>query len=169
MPLSPALPACPPHLGAASASLVLAGLLALTALSSACTTTASPVIEQRARDATSALLAEHAELWSAGELDAFVAGYAEDCVFISPSGVTRGRAEVAARYRARYPDKAAMGTLTLEPIDQRVAVDAIGRGIVSVSARWGLAYPDKEPLAGLTLVVFEGGPEGWLIVQDASM
>ena len=146
----------------------LATAAALAALA-ACTTTASAPTEKRARDATVALLAEHAQLWSAGELDAFVQGYAEDCVFVSPSGLTRGRAEVAARYKKRYPDKAAMGTLDLEPLDTRVAVDSVGRGSVSIAARWRLTYPDKDPLEGLTLVVFAGGPQGWLIVQDASM
>ena len=31
--------------------------------------------------------------------------------------ITKGRAEVLARYKKRYPDAAARGTLTLEPLD----------------------------------------------------
>ena len=135
-------------------------------------TAAGPQVEADAEAQVRALLQHHATLWSAGDIDRFVAGYAEDCVFISPSGLTRGRAEVHARYIKRYPDRSAMGTLTLEPQDVRVTVDGAGRGTVAVAAVWKLAFPalpDKAPISGLTLVVFHSTPSGWLIVQDASM
>lgn len=115
------------------------------------------------------LMQEHATLWGAGDIVGFTNGYADDCIFLSPSGVTRGRAEVLARYQKRYPGKAAMGTLAFELLDVRTAVDARGHGSVAVSGRWKLTYPDKPELSGLTLVVFHGRPGAWLIVQDASM
>lgn len=127
---------------------------------------------EKARGEVLGLLRHHAQLWSAGDIAHFVEGYAEDCVFISPTGLTRGRSEVLDRYVKRYPDKSAMGTLTLEPLDVRVAVDANGRGSVAVVAAWRLSFddqPDKEPLSGRTLLVFERTRDGWLIVQDASM
>jgi hypothetical protein len=40
---------------------------------------------------------------------------------------------------------------------------------LTITARWSLAYPDREPATGLTLLVLRPGPEGWRIVQDASM
>ena len=111
-----------------------------------------------------ALLERQAAAWSRGELEAFCSIYADDAVFISPSGVTRGRAEVLARYQKKYPTAAAMGKLTLSPVDVRETVDA-----VSVAARWTLEYPDKPAATGHTVVVFRRMSGKWKIVHDASM
>ena len=109
------------------------------------------------------VLQEHTAAWNAGDLDTFCASYAEDAVFLSPSGVTRGRDAVLQRYKKRYPDKAAMGTLTLETLDVR----RDGK-VATIAARWHL---DREPedASGLTLVVLEQREGTWLVVQDASM
>lgn len=125
------------------------------------------------------LIETQTEAWNRGDLDAFTAAYAEDAAFLSPTGLTRGRGEVLARYRKRYPDGKAMGRLRLEPIEMRPAVGTeftlVGGAKpsrvhgVSVAARWELTYPDKEPASGLTLIVFRRGRDGWEIVQDASM
>ncbi|MFZ5440791.1 MAG: YybH family protein [Myxococcota bacterium] len=111
-----------------------------------------------------ALLDRQAAAWSRGDLDGFCAVYADDAVFVSPSGVTKGRAEVLARYQKRYPTRAAMGRLTLSPIDVRESADE-----VSVAAKWTLEYPDKPAATGHTVVVFKRTPAGWKIVHDASM
>ncbi|MCB1036772.1 MAG: SgcJ/EcaC family oxidoreductase [Acidobacteria bacterium] len=115
------------------------------------------------------LLAEQAAAWSRGDVEAFCSAYAEDVVFVSPSGLTRGRQQVVDRYKRRYPDRAAMGTLTLEVEEVRLAGGEEPRA-ASVVARWRLSYPDREPLAGLTLLVLHRDGDGtWKIVQDASM
>ncbi len=129
-----------------------------------------------------ALIATQTDAWNRGDLDAFTAVYAEDATFLSPSGQTRGRDEVLARYRKRYPDRKAMGALKLEPIELRPAsgieLTELGGARpsrvhgVSVAARWEISYPEepgKEPAAGLTLIVFQRTRDGWEIVQDASM
>lgn len=129
-----------------------------------------------------ALLAEHAAAWSRGDLEAFCSVYAEDVLFLSPSEVTRGRQAVLARYRERYPDRAAMGTLTLETIEARLAgvpaggVPAAGEpqggglpAAITVAGRWKLSFPGREPAEGLTLVVLHRRDGRWQIVQDASM
>lgn len=110
------------------------------------------------------LIARQAAAWSRGDVDAFCAAYAEDAVFVSPSGVTRGRAEVLARYRQKYPDARAMGRLELDVLDVRQTADA-----VSVGATWALTYPDKPREEGHTVIVFVRTPVGWRIVHDASM
>ena len=112
-----------------------------------------------------ALLAAQAADWSRGDVEAFAAIYADDATFVAPSGMTQGRAALVERYRQRYPDRAAMGTLTLEVLELRPG----GERAASIVARWTLAYPDKQPVSGLTLLVFHRLPEGWRIVQDASM
>lgn len=111
-----------------------------------------------------ALLERQSAAWSKGELDAFCSVYADDAVFVSPSGVTKGRAEVLARYKKKYPTSAAMGKLTLSAIDVRETADA-----VSVAAKWTLEYPDKPAATGHTVVVFKRIAGQWKIVHDASM
>jgi len=129
------------------------------------------------------LLAEQAAAWSRGDLEEFVSVYAEDALFVSPSGLTYGRDEVLARYRRRYPDRAAMGRLTLDVIELRLsgggetparvadAADGEVHG-ARVVARWTLSYPEgaeREEATGLTLIVFDRRDGHWRIVEDASM
>jgi len=111
-----------------------------------------------------AVLDAQIEAWNRGDLDAFCALYAEDAVFASPTGLNRGRQAVLERYRKRYPDRAAMGTLAFDKQDVRATADT-----VSIVARWRLSYPDKPEASGLTLVVLRRTPDGWRLVQDASM
>ena len=111
------------------------------------------------------LLAAQAADWSRGDVAAFASIYADDATFVAPSGMTQGRAALVERYRQRYPDRAAMGTLALEILEVRPG----GESVASVVARWTLAYPDKPAVSGLTLLVFHRLPAGWRIVQDASM
>lgn len=111
-----------------------------------------------------ALLDRQASAWSRGDLDAFCSIYADDAVFLSPSGVTRGRSDVLARYKKKYPTPAAMGRLSLVALDVRETADA-----VSVAAKWTLEYPDKPPASGHTVVVFRRAKGQWRIVHDASM
>lgn len=109
------------------------------------------------------LLEVQAAAWSRGDLQTFASIYAEDALFLSPSGTTRGRAELVERYRLRYPDAAAMGRLTLEVIEVRAGADVAG-----VAARWTLSYEDRPAATGLTLLVFRRAADTWQIVQDAS-
>lgn len=111
-----------------------------------------------------ATLSRQAAAWSRGDLDAFCASYAADAVFVSPSGVTRGRDQVLARYKQKYPDAKVMGKLALEPLDTRVSGEA-----ATVAARWTLTYPDKPPATGHTVIVFIRQNGRWRIVHDASM
>src|SRR5262249_15865042 len=101
---------------------------------------------KKAEDAVKAILATQSAAWNRGDLEGFTTVYAEDASFISPNGVTHGRQQVLERYRLRYPDKKAMGTLTLDVVETR-AFSAKGKPCditgVSVAARWRLAYPDQ--------------------------
>lgn len=137
---------------------------------------------ERANAAIATLLQESAAAWNRGDLDAFCADYAEDALFVAESGTTRGRAEVLARYKKKYPDRAAMGTLSFEIIEIRltsgmeasVLGSARPAGIqgASVAARWKLAYADRaaENVSGTTLLVLRPRAGGkWEIVQDASL
>lgn len=138
---------------------------------------------KREQDEVRALLERQAEAWSRGDLEAFTSVYADDAVFLSTSGLTQGgRQAVLDRYRKRYPDARAMGTLSLEVIEMRPAtgmeVTMLGGARpsavhgMSVAARWKLSYPEgagREDAEGLTLIVLRKERDGWKIVQDASM
>jgi peptidoglycan/xylan/chitin deacetylase (PgdA/CDA1 family)/ketosteroid isomerase-like protein len=136
-------------------------------------------VRQSTRDAIHEVLRKQADAWSRGDLDAFCEVYAENAAFASPTGLTRGRAQVLERYQKRYPDRGAMGTLSFEVQEMRLAKgiefssfgDALPSRVhgVSVLARWTLKYPDKAPATGLTLLVLHRRGDGWEIVEDASM
>ena len=133
-------------------------------------TAAAPTSEPAVEEAWAVLRAQTAA-WNRGDVEAFCSVYAEDATFVSPSGVTRGRQQVVERYRRRYPDAAAMGTLVLEPVDARAmpapTPDLHPAG-VSLAARWRLSYPDKPEASGYTLLVLHRVHDRWLIMQDAS-
>ncbi len=117
-----------------------------------------------AAGAADELLRRQAEAWNAGDLEGFCAAYAEDALFVTPQGVTRGRREVLERYRGRYRDRASMGRLSFETLDVRE-----GSGSISVAARWSLEYADRPTASGYTLLVMHSLGGRLLIVQDASM
>lgn len=133
----------------------------------------------QARTQVIELLNTQAAAWNRGDFEAFCSIYADDTLFISPSGLTRGRAAVEARYRAKYPDAARRGTLTFEIIETRPVTgveftppgDARPSRVhgISVVARWTLSYPGKPAAAGLTLLNLVPNGSSWSIVQDASM
>jgi hypothetical protein len=138
-----------------------------------------------AQEGVEKLLREQAASWNRGDLDAFTSVYAEDATFLAPSGVTHGRQAVLDRYRKRYPDRAAMGALSFEVLEVRLAAGTEGSILgdarpshvhgVSVAARWTLDFPGKASASGLTLLVLRprhagsAGAGTWEIVQDASM
>jgi uncharacterized protein (TIGR02246 family) len=137
---------------------------------------------ERRRDAEGEvreLLETQIAAWNRGDLEAFCSVYDDDALFLSPSGVNRGREAILGRYRARYPDRAAMGTLELRIIHvdlaqgpERTSVADPAPGEVhgaAVAARWFLSYPDRETASGETSITLRRRGGRWLIVQDASM
>lgn len=133
----------------------------------------------KAQAALRQLLDDSAANWNKGDLDAFCADYAEDALFISPSGTTRGRQSVLERYKKKYVDKAGMGTLSFETIEIRLtsgmeasvlgsARPALVQG-ASIAARWTLTYPDHSATGMTLLVLRPRGGGRWEIVQDSSM
>jgi len=139
------------------------------------------LVERQTEDArreVEELLQIQAAAWSRGDLDTFCSVYADDALFVSPSGLTRGREEILGRYRAKYKNREGMGQLTLEVIEfeavQGTEISMLGDARpsrihgASVAARWRLSYPDREGAEGLTLLVLRSGGGRWEITQDAS-
>lgn len=154
-----------------------AALLAVVLLSSAPSLAAdAPVARVPAPAAAAgearALLEAQAAAWNRGDLDAFCSVYADDALFVTAGGVTKGREEVLARYRSRYPDAAARGTLSFEVLAVDLLAPGSARGgpeAIAVVARWRIARPEKPAAAGLTLLNLLRTPAGWRIFHDASM
>ena len=83
--------------------------------------------------------------WNAGDHETYMACYvpSEDLRFASGGTVTRGWETTLARYRKRYPDATAMGTLVFSDLDVTVlADDAVHRWQAHAGAfSLGLEHP----------------------------
>jgi uncharacterized protein (TIGR02246 family) len=113
--------------------------------------------------AVRALLDEQVAAWNRGDVEAFMAGYwkSDELRFASGGDVTYGWDATLARYHTRYPDRAAMGTLSFEEIDVR----AIGPTHALAFGRYVLERESDRP-TGLFTLLFERRAEGWRIVHD---
>lgn len=145
------------------------------------------LVERRraeARREIEELVARQVAAWNRGDLEAFCAEYHDGAVFVSPSGLTRGRQAVLDRYRQRYPDRAAQGELEIEILElatiDGTEVSMLGDARpgrvhgATVVGRWTLRYggdAERETATGSTLIVFQRDAVdgGWKIVRDASM
>ena len=62
---------------------------------------AAPVVAQApvatAKQAVMAAMTDSAAGWNAGNLDRFMAVYADDAVYVTPKGLVRGKAAIADR------------------------------------------------------------------------
>jgi ketosteroid isomerase-like protein len=112
-----------------------------------------------------AVLERQAVDWNRGDLDAFATGYktSPDILFIGRT-IERGYAGMIAGYRANYPTREAMGTLSfreleVQPLDERFAT-ATGRFHLERTAKGG------GNADGYFLLVLEKTGEGWKIVRD---
>ena len=101
--------------------------------------------------------------WNQGDIESFMAGYlpSEELRFTSGNEVQRGWKETLERYRRRYPDRAAMGTLAFEDLDVRV----LSEHAAMVFGRFRLTREADEP-TGLFTLLLELHGEQWLIVAD---
>lgn len=107
--------------------------------------------------------------WNRGDIAGFCAAYAEDCVFLSPSGLTRGRRTVEERYQKKYgAATATMGQLDFAPLSHSASPELVSLAL-RWRLRWPLLQPSKPDQSGLTLIVWQRQPGGWFLVQDASM
>ena len=113
--------------------------------------------------AVRALLDEQVAAWNRGDVEAFMAGYwkSDELRFASGGDVTYGWDATLARYHTRYPDRAAMGTLSFEEIDVR----ALGPDHALAFGRYVLERESDRP-TGLFTLLLERRAEGWRIVHD---
>ena len=109
------------------------------------------------------VLADQAAGWNKGDVDTFMEGYARipELRFASDGTVTHGWQETRDRYKKRYSDRAAMGTLTFSDLD----VTVLSPDAALAFGRWRLKNDQGEP-NGLFTLLFRKTGAGWRIVAD---
>jgi uncharacterized protein (TIGR02246 family) len=119
--------------------------------------------------AVQALFDKQAADWNRGDLDTFATCYknSPEILFVGAKKVSRGYAEMLARYHAQYPTREAMGTLTfsdveVQPLDARFATATGKFHLKRTEAGGGDA-------SGSYMLVLEKTTEGWKIVRDVTM
>lgn len=109
------------------------------------------------------ILQTQADAWNRGDLDAFMQTYApvDDLRFASGGNVTYGWKPTLERYRQRYPDRAAMGTLAFSEL----TVTELSPDAALVFGHWQLTRTHDQPHGLFTLLV-RRTPDGWKIFSD---
>jgi len=114
-------------------------------------------------EAIAAVLQAQQEAWNRGDIEGFMKGYmhTDDTVFISGDEVTRGWQTVHDRYRTKYPDSAAMGTLIFSDLH----ISQLANDAAVVLGRWELKRANDNPHGRFTLILRKT-PDGWRIAHD---
>jgi ketosteroid isomerase-like protein len=101
--------------------------------------------------------------WNRSDIDAFMNGYwrSDKTVFVSGDEVTRGWQKVLDRYKAKYSDRAKMGTLTFSDLE----ITPISNDSAVALGSWKLKRANDEPRGRFTLI-FRKFPDGWKIIHD---
>lgn len=138
---------------------LLLPLLLLTA----CATSRPAFDAEQEAAAIRQVLDQQVAAWNAGEVRAFMEGYArtDSLRFASGSTVRYGWQETLDGYLRGYPDRAAMGTLRFVLRDLNV----ISPAWAVVFGEWHLERANDAP-HGLFTLLLEKRPEGWRIVAD---
>jgi ketosteroid isomerase-like protein len=119
--------------------------------------TFTPADEQAIRGA----MAGQEQAWDKGDIQGFMAWYADTVCFISPKRTTCGREAVTTNYLRSYPDRATMGDLSFGIHE----VLGAGPRHAWVTGTWSL-YRTADTLGGGFSLLWVKGAEGWRIARD---
>ena len=121
------------------------------------------------RTAIKALFDKQEADWNRGDLDTFATCYknSPEILFVGAKKISRGYAEMLARYHTQYPNREAMGTLKfsdvqVQPLDGHFAT-ATGKFHLARTAAGG------GDASGSYMLVLEKTAQGWKIVRDVTM
>ncbi|HLW36375.1 MAG TPA: nuclear transport factor 2 family protein, partial [Chthoniobacterales bacterium] len=103
------------------------------------------------------------DAWNRGDIDAFMNGYwqSENTVFVSGDEVTRGWQKVLDRYKAKYSDRAKMGSLTFSDLE----ITPLSNESAIALGSWKLKRASDQPHGRFTLI-FRKFSDGWKIIHD---
>ncbi|MDQ6706622.1 MAG: nuclear transport factor 2 family protein [Acidobacteriota bacterium] len=111
------------------------------------------------------VLRDQVAAWNRGDAAAFMLGYDNSprTTFVGKE-VTRGYAQVLARYRERYPTKDNMGTLAFSDLE----ISPLGDGYASVLGRYHLSRSAAAggEGQGIFTLLFKRTTAGWKIILD---
>jgi len=111
------------------------------------------------------VLEDQAAAWNRGDIRGYMEGYAKssETTFVGTT-ITKGHAEVMARYLKRYPTRAEMGTLGFSGLDIRI----LGPDYASVIGQFHLDRPADAggKASGIFTLLFRKTSEGWRIILD---
>ena len=110
-----------------------------------------------------AVLDAQVAAWNRGDVEGYMQGYwnSPELRFASGGNVTRGWQPTLERYKSRYADRAAMGTLSFSDVDVRAA----GDDAAVVFGAWRLARAGDSP-RGLFTLLMRRTEAGWRVVHD---
>lgn len=110
-----------------------------------------------------ALLSAQSGAWNRGDIDGFMQGYAQtdELRFASGATVTLGWRATLERYKQRYPDKTAMGTLAFTDLE----ITGLAPDTALAFGRWKLTR-EKDAPHGLFTLTLKKTASGWRIVHD---
>ena len=133
---------------------------ALLALLAGC---AAPRQSPGAADEIRAVIDSQARAWNDGDLARFMEAYDKSSRtrFASGGDVNVGFQTVFDRYRKRYGDRSAMGTLTFSDLD----ITVLAPDAAVVFGRYRLQR-EKDTPTGLFTLLFRKTGAGWRIVHD---
>ncbi len=103
--------------------------------------------------------------WNRGDIPGFMEGYdkSESTTFVG-SEITKGHAQVLARYLKKYPTREKMGTLRFSDIEMRM----LGTDYASVIGRFHLdrAADAGGEASGIFTLLFHKTGQGWKVILD---
>ena len=115
-----------------------------------------------------ALLGNSQAAWNRGDLTAFASDYEDspETTFIGNEVVRGGTNAILGRYRRRYPNREAMGTLTFSEI----AVRPLAAGLALASGKYNLkrTAAGGGDASGRFTLVLRKTRAGWKIIHDHS-
>lgn len=103
--------------------------------------------------------------WNRGDIPAFMEGYekSESTTFVG-SEISKGHAQVLARYIKRYPTRAKMGTLRFTEIETRM----LGADYASVVGKFHLDRTADAggEASGIFTLIFHKTGGAWKVILD---
>ena len=103
--------------------------------------------------------------WNRGDIPGFMEGYdqSESTTFVGTE-ITKGHAQVLARYLKKYPTREKMGTLRFSDIEMRM----LGTDYASVIGRFHLdrAADAGGEASGIFTLLFHKTSQGWKVILD---
>jgi len=115
-----------------------------------------------------AILLDSEAMWNRGDLLAFVSYYedAPETTFVGREVVRGGRKAILERYRRRYPNRDAMGTLTFSEIEVR----PLAPNLALTTGKYHLkrTAAGGGDASGRFTLVLRKTAGGWKIIHDHS-